>query len=325
LGQVNRILITGANGFVGQACVQEARARGLEVVAVYRSAPLRAWVLDEGILPQQADLSDASSVAKLGEALHGVQSVIHAAAHLGDSAVALHEDTITGTKTLLHAMEGSAAHLVLVSSISVYDNSQIPMGSSLTEDSPLIPGNAGEWGYGAAKRAQEDLCRGAPHPLWILRPGAIYGPGRSWHALLGVLTKGVQCTASSEGELPIAEVGNVAQALVSAALRTPEGCEVLNVFDDARPTRSEYVAQHRRLAGWPRVAINLPLRLWYGVAYLLSPFGPRLPQLFQRRGLDQRVKALRHPNTALRMRLGGEDRGTFAVQLKQAIEGGHGH
>ncbi|SMX31737.1 NAD-dependent epimerase/dehydratase family protein [Maliponia aquimaris] len=322
MGDLTRLLITGSTGFVGRACLAEARARGVEVVAVYRRAPLPEWAADPGILPLCADLSDATAVPALHAAIAGCQAVIHAAAHLGGDANAHATDTLRGTKTLLAAMAGTRARLVLVSSIAVYDTMRVPAGGVLDESAPLESPDHPRDAYAGAKLRQEMLCHASGLPLWILRPGAIYGPGRSWHALLGFWASKLHVQVNSAGELPLTHVTHTAWALVEAAARPPQGTPVLNLLDDDRPTRARFLRAHRRMTGWPRLVLPLPYGLWITLVRLLSPVSARLPGLLREPVVRARLMPLTWPNTALRHTLGGEDMDTFEGMLSRSLETG---
>ena len=285
MGDVTRIVVTSASGFVGRVVVADARARGLLVVAVVRSSRPSAWDGDDGITKVTVDLSASDAVAALRPAMNGAGAVIHAAAHLGGDAQAHDRDTLAATRAVLSAMVGRDMRLVLVSSIAVYDTMQLRHGDTLTEDSPLEDHANARDAYTGAKLRQEALCRHAPHPMWILRPGAIYGPGRTWHALMGFWIGPLHVQISSDGELPMTHVRHCARALVDAALADPGGTRIINVFDDDRPTRARYLAGHRAATGWPRWVLPIPFTLWHGVTRLLSPFRLKRPGLLSKGAL----------------------------------------
>ncbi|EIE51501.1 epimerase [Salipiger aestuarii] len=304
MGDIGRILITGAGGFIGRAAVAQARAQGLQVVAVVRRTVAPEW--DGGVTLVRADLSDPASVKALSGALRGCGAVIHAAAHPGGDADAAARDTLKGTAHLLAALP-DAMRLVLVSSITVYDTGRALPGGTITETSPLFAEGAAPDTYANAKLAQETLARARGAPLWLMRPGAVWGPGRSWHALNGVDAGPVTITLTSDGDLPLTHVTHCARALVSAALTDPGGIVALNVIDDDRPTRARFVAAHRQRAGWPRLAIPLPWRVWLALTRVLSPLSAHLPGLLREAPLRARIMPLKWPNTALRETLGGHD------------------
>ncbi len=318
-GEVSRILITGAGGFIGRATVAEARARGLEVVAVVRKTVAPEWAEDDGVSVVEADLSQPPSLLTLRRALEGCGAVIHAAAHLGDDGAAIEADTLAATRHLLAALPGDI-RLVLVSSIAVYDLGKLAPGDAVTERSPLNrPGHAQD-AYAESKLAQEVLCQGALQPLWLMRPGAVWGPGRTWHALNGFWSGPLQVTLASHGALPLVHVKHLARALVSASLTDPQGMTALNVIDDDLPTRTRFVSAHRKAAGWPKAAVNLPWTLWLSLTRTLKPLQSRLPGLLREPVLRARIMPLRWPNTALRASLGGVDDAPFETLLRDTLE-----
>ena len=67
-----KLLITGANGFLGRACVSAALTRGHSVRALVRSAA----VFPEGVQVVQGDLAVGCDAAWLT----GIDAVIHTAA-----------------------------------------------------------------------------------------------------------------------------------------------------------------------------------------------------------------------------------------------------
>lgn len=323
-----RIAVTGAAGFVGRACVAEARRQGLGVVALCRGKTRPEWRDDGGIETVFVDLAAKDALPVLRGVLGDCAAVIHAAAHLGDDPALLLRDTLAATRTLLEASDG-AARLVLVSSIAVYDTDALRPGDSLTEASPLIalPGAAtgntaaaaigtARDAYAGAKRLQEALVTERQgRAAWILRPGAIWGPGRTWHALQGFWLGKLHVTLGSRGHLPLAHVDQVARAAVAAA-QAPEGPgAVVNVLDDDLPTRARFLRVHRRCHGWPRLNVTLPYGLWLALIRVVKPVSGRLPGLFREPVLRARMMPLRFPNTAMRGALGGADSDSFEAMM----------
>lgn len=320
------IAVTGANGFFGRVCVAEARSHGLPVLAMVRSAPCADWQDDPGITPVRLDLTSDEAAARLHAALPDRGALIHAAAHLGDDPARLTADTLEATKTVLRARQGKNIRLVLISSLAVYDTDLLSPGDSLTEASPLIPlpGTPAQArdGYAGSKRLQEVLLTHAEDTEddWILRPGAIWGPGRSWHALMGFWASKLHVTIGSGGELPLTHVWHAARTAVEAARTPTEGVPVLNVFDDDRPTRARFLAAHRRCYGWPRLNVTVPYGLWLRLARLSAPVGHRRPGLLREPILRARMMPLRFPNHRLRSTLGGEDIDTFEGMMARTRE-----
>ncbi len=301
-----RIVVTGASGFLGRACVAEARRHDLPVLAVTRGAPLPGWADDAGIATLQLDLTAPEAADRLTGALTEDSALIHAAAHLGDDAQALARDTLQANRAVHAAWTAKAPRLVLISSLAVYDTDRLHPGDALRESSALIPlPDATLRGardpYAGAKRLQEAmfLFDDALDDDWILRPGAIWGPGRSWHALQGFWASKLFVTIGSEGELPLAHVDHVARIAVEAARTPTPGPGVLNVFDHDRPTRARFLKAHRQVHGWPRLNVTVPYTLWSAMVRLLRPVAHRLPGLFREPVLRARMMPLRYPTDRL--------------------------
>lgn len=313
------ILITGANGFVGRAAVQAARSKEIEVTAVYRSTPSPEWASDPGITPLQADLSNPDCVPMLATAARTCGATIHAAALLGGDSAHLEHDTRRATEILLSALPKDM-RLVLVSSIAVYDTLKLAPGDILTEDSPLETSDTAHDGYAKAKLQQEELCQASGLATWILRPGAVYGPGRSWHALMGFWASKLHVQISSDGQLPLVHVDHLADTLIQAARTDSNGAPAVNVIDDDLPTRARFLKAHRNSAGWPHLTISISFKIWLLLARLLKPVSSKLPGLFQEPVLRARLMPLSYPNDALRAALGGADRAPFEQMLAQSVE-----
>ena len=101
------IAIPGAGGFLGRACVAEARRRGLPVLALYRNSLPADWAGDVGITPLQLDLTAPDAADRLRAALSADCAIIHAAAHLGDDPASVARDTLSATRTLREMFEAS--------------------------------------------------------------------------------------------------------------------------------------------------------------------------------------------------------------------------
>ena len=183
-----RVLITGANGFLGRHVVAEFLRRGHAVRALVRPAAR----LDELDWPEQVEVvrADLRVAQDLAAAFEGVDVLVHLAAAVTGGEDAQFAATVVGTERLLDAMARSQTRrLVLASSFSVYDWSAIR--GTLTEESPLESGADlyERDGYAIAKVWQERVVRraAAAHgwQLTVLRPGFIWGRGNAYLACLG--------------------------------------------------------------------------------------------------------------------------------------------
>ena len=174
------ILVTGANGMLGQAVVSELLRRGHVVRAMVRpSATIEnaSWSEDK-VDVFRADLLETQDLLP---AFSGIDLLVHLAASMSGNEEPQSSSTVVGTENLLKAMaKSSTRDIVLASSYSVYDWETC--GGSITEDSPLETLPSDRDGYAISKIMQENLVRSACEThQWrhtILRPGFIWGaPG----------------------------------------------------------------------------------------------------------------------------------------------------
>jgi nucleoside-diphosphate-sugar epimerase len=246
----------------------------------------------------------------LAGALRGIECVVHCAASLGGDAAGQQADTVDATTHLLAAMrEAGVTRIVGVSTFAIYDYERIPPDGVLDEQAPLAESGADRAPYISAKLEQERLIREtATSHGWgwmIVRPGLVYGPGRTWFHHLGVqLNEGRWLALAPHSLLPLVHVEDCAEALVLAAERAAPSGAVLNLVGDAPPTRRAYLATLVSAGRAPtRPAVHeVPWALLRGAAaiagFMNQLAGGRLPlpDLLRPASLHSRVKPLRYPN-----------------------------
>lgn len=141
-----RILVTGANGYLGRAVVDHLVSAGHEPIAMVRS--------ERTPLPVETRTSDLLDELSLRRALHQIDAVVHLA-----GLTRARESTIDplpyfrvntgGTVALLNAMEDAGvARLIFASTGSVYGT---PDRQPMTENLPDMPPHP----YAASKLAAE--------------------------------------------------------------------------------------------------------------------------------------------------------------------------
>lgn len=292
------LLVTGAGGFLGRAVVAEARAQGHAVRGVTRA---------------DVDLVTGD----LSGLLDGIECVIHLAGALSGDCAVQARDTLTATRRLIAAMQAQPLppRLVLASSIAVYS---ADASGVVTEATPIEDRPERRDAYARAKLAQEGMLRVSGLRHTILRPGAILGPGRMMTAHLGPGMGGTLILMERGGELPIVSLNDCARAFVLAA-ETPGEGRALNILGADRPTRARYVAALRR-TGWPRHVLPLNWRLLAPLAWLLSPFGARVPGLLRPAVLRARMRPVRYDIAAAQLALGWVPQDDFDIAFARAQE-----
>ena len=185
-----KILVTGADGFIGSHLVEHLVAQGHDVKAfvLYNSLGSRGW-LDSARLPAgvefvAGDIRDAQSVRT---AVQGCQVVLHLAALISIPysyrAPESYLDTnVRGTMNVLQAARDLQVERVVHTSTSeVYGTARfVP----ITEEHPL----QGQSPYSASKIAADQMATAYFSsfgvPVAILRPFNTYGPRQSARAVI---------------------------------------------------------------------------------------------------------------------------------------------
>lgn len=212
----DRILITGASGFIGSFLVEEALAAGMEVWAAVRGTSSLRYLQGEGINKVILDMSDAG---QMQEALKGLafDYVVHAAG----STKALHTETFhevntRGTVNLVKALEATSPSMkrfIFISSLSVYGpiREAMPYEDIRDDDTPR-PNTA----YGRSKlEAERWLRENAKVPYTILRPTGVYGPReKDYMMMVDSIYKGMDVAVGyKRQELTFIYVKDVVQAV----------------------------------------------------------------------------------------------------------------
>jgi NAD dependent epimerase/dehydratase len=200
---MNKIIITGATGFIGshlsELCVEE----GFEVVAFdhYNSNNHWGWLEDSKYKNDlQVILGDVRDYDSVSKAMKGCDAVFHLASLIGIpysyvSPLAYIRTNVEGTYNVLEATKNLELEQVLITSTSeTYGTAQyIP----IDEQHPLI----GQSPYSATKIAADQLAisyfRSFNLPVKIVRPFNTYGPRQSTRAVIpSIIT---QCLKGNSG------------------------------------------------------------------------------------------------------------------------------
>lgn len=326
-----RVLVTGGNGFLGRHVVAEALKRGHGVRLMTRS---KSGFVDGGSdYPGSLDCvrHDLRYRDGLTKALTDVDAVIHCAASMSGSLDAQRADTVEGTRHLLSAMkEAGVHHLIGISTFALYDYRKIPVGTLLDEDSPLEQDFENRSPYVIAKREQEDLirhwCEANGWRWTMLRPGIVFGAGRTWFYQLGaMLNERNWICFAGESQLPLTYVENCVEAIVEALAVDREGV-LCNLVDDDVPTRRTYV-EALAAEATPKPKIwNVPWRLldhasnvawWTSQTLLRGRVKP--PDTLRPASTHARCKPLHYTNTRAKQQIGWTPRWSFREGLERSV------
>jgi nucleoside-diphosphate-sugar epimerase len=221
-----------------------------------------------------------------------------------------HADTVRGTEQLLEAVhKAGTPRFVHVSSIGIYRANE---GDTINESTPFDDGEDDRGFYTQAKiQAEEAVWRAYRErqlPVIVIRPGLLYGPGRSpMLARLRVPARLFTLAIARRRQLlPLAYVDNVADG-ISLALHADQSVvgRAYNVIDGEVP-QDEYVAALRQARLWPKRTIFLPPAAFYPVVLGVElAFGclRRTPP-FSRHRFSRALASARYETSRARMELG---------------------
>jgi nucleoside-diphosphate-sugar epimerase len=326
-----KVLITGANGFLGRYVVAEFLRRGHAVRALVRPATrLEGMGWPESVEVVRADLRVGRDLAA---AFAEVDVLVHLAAAVTGGDDAQFVVSVVGTERLVEAMAHSTTRrLVLASSFSVYDWSAIQ--GTLTEDSPLESGADlyERDGYAVAKAWQERVVRrtALAHgwQLTVLRPGFIWGPGHTYLACLGQKVGRVHLVFGGSTRIPLTHVANCADLFATAAEDPRAIGATLNVVDDDDVRIWGYLGEHLRRTEPGAIRLPIPyhlamagVRLARWSSRLVFRGQGRLPSLLVPCRFEARFKPLQFPNTRAREVLGWRPKWSFADSIRLTYEG----
>lgn len=220
-GAANRLLVTGASGFVGQHLCAEATRRGLHVLGAVRSA----CELPAGVEPVITGAIDGET--DWAAALCGADAVIHLAARVHVMKESAAEPLAEFFKVNLHGTANLAAQaaragvkrFVYVSSIKV-NGEATHNGCKISEadaPAPQDPYGISKW---EAEQALHRIAGGTGLEIVIVRPPLVYGANVKGNIvqMLKMLAKRLPLPlASAHNQRSLVYVENLVDGLIACA------------------------------------------------------------------------------------------------------------
>jgi len=244
--QPQRILVTGAAGFIGSHVVDRLAAEGRVVTALDNFDPYYARDVKQASVAPWADLDNVTFVdadIRDRDALHAalrdgdIEGVIHLAAKAGVRAsvgddAAYFDVNLTGTLILLDAMRAAGVdRLVFGTSSSSYANDTPPFREDSAADRPLQP-------YAASKRAGELLIHSHCHlhglHAYCTRFFSAYGPRMrpdlAMHKFASAIHRGEELPLLGDGSAlrDYTYIDDIVDGVV-ASLDRARGYEIINL------------------------------------------------------------------------------------------------
>jgi dihydroflavonol-4-reductase len=207
-----RVLVTGATGFLGGRLVRRLHQAGYEVTAT--GLPGEGFDLLADLPCPGVPLDLLGPEADLGEALAGVESVLHVAGSVTFDPgryAAQWRANVEGTRRLLAACRNAGVRrLVLTATVNVLGVPRSPPGDETT------PFDWGPYhlGYMDSKAAAEALALAEPGiDVVSVLPGTLFGPGDRFANAGSYILQAAQgrLLLAPPGGTPVVHVDDVAE------------------------------------------------------------------------------------------------------------------
>lgn len=266
---MDKILVTGANGFVGSALCATLQARGEPVLPAVRRATLAG----------QHAIGDFDAATDWAPALVDCGAVIHLAARVhvmrdraGDPLAAFRAVNVDATLNLARQAAASGVkRFVFVSSVKV--NGEATVERPFTAFDAPAPGDA----YGQSKLEAEialaALARETGLELVVVRPPLVYGPGvrANFLKLMQLVKKGVPLPLGAiRNRRSMVALDNLLDLLIVCARHPDAAGQTFMVSDGHDVSIAELLRMLAQSMGRPARLLPVPAGLLAGAAALLG-------------------------------------------------------
>jgi nucleoside-diphosphate-sugar epimerase len=271
INKKEKVLVTGAGGFIGSHLVESLLGKGYEVVCLVKPDEDLKWIKDLDATLLHGDLTQKET---LYEPINGVSYVYHLAASMGggDKPSYIYRVNYEGSKNLIRACIESGVKLkrfLFASSFATVG----PTGDSRVFDENNSPNP--ETHYGKSKFLAENYLRetGEKIPYTIVRLPLVYGPRslRGLYVLFKIVNLGVQLLLG-KSETNLGFVKDIVNGMILAA-ETPIATRQIYFLGEDRIYSSRELIEYITAAlGKKTLKIRVPYSLLYVLTFFVEKF-----------------------------------------------------
>jgi len=247
--QRDRVLVTGASGYLGRQVVAALMQNGYFVRALVR--PTSSIRKLENLGPE-IFFGDIRSLDDVSAAAEGMNIVVHLAAGIQGSPEFVVDSCVKGTQNIADAAKlQSIRRVIYMSSFSIYDYARMRNGEEVTEESPLEADAQSRGEYSLGKRQAEEIAlshRDGEGARWtILRPSLLVGRGRDIFNPVGPKMGSTLVSMSRRRKLlALIHVDDVAEAVLQVIASPQTAGRVYTLSHPEKITVRDYVNKYIR-------------------------------------------------------------------------------
>jgi nucleoside-diphosphate-sugar epimerase len=179
-----KVVITGANGFVGRHLLADIDASRFDITVITRSPEKKTGMFPTQVKVVKADLNDEQSLIN---ALAGADLLINTAAEVRNAS-RLAETNIEGTKKLVKAiLKNKVPRVIHLSSVGVVGMQYSTTPVIVNEETVCDPKNEYERTKLESEVILKDASREGEFSLAVLRPTNVFGESHPFNALLKLM------------------------------------------------------------------------------------------------------------------------------------------
>ncbi|MDA3934339.1 MAG: NAD-dependent epimerase/dehydratase family protein [Gammaproteobacteria bacterium] len=267
-----RVLVTGANGFIGSNLCRALLAKGYAVAGLVRASSDLSFLT--GLDDVDLVTGDINDRAALAAAMQATSVVFHTAGFVADWGCwsEFHSANVAAVHHVMTAARAAGVRRVVhLSSASVYG---FPGGVDVTEEHRFTarPGDH----YSSSKLAGEQAAmsyHGHGIEVNVIRPATVYGPNdRTTTLKLAAALEQGKFGYVDGGRHLLAPVyiDNLVQLLLLAARSDAAAGEAFNVTDDGYVSWREFIAWMAEDLGCRNPGLSLPRSVVWPLAVVLE-------------------------------------------------------
>lgn len=299
-----RVLITGANGFVGSALSGALKDRGMDVVRATRRPEPKALAVGSigGATDWSAALQKMDAVVHLAACVHAPR----------ENLAAFYAVNVEGTMNLARqAAAAGVKRFIYISSVKAHGEGRAEAYTEKDKMAPVSHYGQSKW---QAEQGLRLLARHTPLEVVILRPPVVYGPGvrSDFLRLMKWIDRGVPLPFKNLHQpRSMLYIGNLVDAIALCLTHRAAPGKIFLLSDGEDISIAVLVRKLADAMGRPCRSFSLPSAFFRGAAYAVGR-SARMAHL---------LNPLQVDSAAIQKEIGWAPPYTLAQGLQKTVDG----